>query len=38
MKSKLVTKPLGARVAGFLRDWSLPRQMKGADTIVPLIS
>lgn len=31
MKSRSVTKPLGSRVRGFLADWSLPRQMKGAD-------
>jgi formate dehydrogenase major subunit len=28
-----VTKPIRARVTGFLQDWSLPRQLKGADAM-----
>ena len=28
---KPVTKPIRARLAGFLKDWSLPRQARGAD-------
>jgi formate dehydrogenase major subunit len=31
MKSRSVTKPLRSRLDGFLENWSLPRQMKGAD-------
>ena len=29
--SKPVTKPIRTRVQGFLRDWSLPRQLEGGD-------
>jgi formate dehydrogenase major subunit len=28
-----VTKPIRARLTGFLQDWSLPRQLKGADAM-----
>ncbi len=31
--NKPVTKPIRARVRGFLRDWSLPRQLEGADPL-----
>ncbi len=31
MTSRSVTKPLRARLQGFVQDWSLPRQMKGKD-------
>jgi formate dehydrogenase major subunit len=31
MKRRAVTKPIRSRLEGFLKDWSLPRQAKGAD-------
>jgi len=31
MRSRPVTKPIRARLRGFLQDWSLPRQARGAD-------
>jgi formate dehydrogenase major subunit len=33
MKSRSVTKPIRARLRGFLQEWSLPRQARGADAM-----